>query len=53
MEIIQDMENYVRSRQRKGKKATEVRQDLEDHGYDRAAAEAFVMMHWESKELDD
>jgi hypothetical protein len=47
------MENYVRSRQRKGKTATEVRQDLEAHGYDRPAAEAFVMMHWESKELDD
>lgn len=47
MENIVDMQNYVRSRQRKGKTAKQVQYDLVDHGYDYHAAYAFVMAHWE------
>jgi SOS response regulatory protein OraA/RecX len=51
MEVIVDMKNYVRSRQRKGKTASEIRDDLIKHGYDRFAADALVMMHF--KRADD
>ena len=53
MEHIADMENYIRSRQRKGKKPSEVRKDLEKVGYDFYAAEGLVMLHWKYEEGDN
>ncbi len=46
MEQIADMANFIRSRQRKGITATEVRKVLTERGYDLHAARALVMMHW-------
>lgn len=53
MEPIADMQNYVRSRQRKGKTPQQVIDDLVARGdYDEYAAYAFVIMHWEIKDKD-
>lgn len=53
MEQIADMQNYVRSRQRKGKTPKETRDDLVQHGYDIHAAHGLVMMHWETSESEE
>lgn len=50
MEHIVDLENYVRSRQRKGKSAHDIVGDLMRAGYDSYAAQGLVMMYWETKE---
>lgn len=44
---IHDMENYIRSRQRKGKSAGDIRADLIREGYDVHAAQAFIYQYWE------
>lgn len=52
MEQIADMENYIRSRQGKGKTATDIREDLQKHGYDFHAASALIIRYWEYKETE-
>ena len=47
---IVDMENFIQSRQRKGKTAKEVVTDLERAGYDMHAARGLVMKYWEMEE---
>lgn len=53
MEPIADMENFIKSRQKKGKMPREVRKDLEDRGYDFYAAQGLVMRYWEFEEEND
>jgi hypothetical protein len=45
---IADIENFIRSRQRKNKTATDIVADLQKYGYDYHAARALVMKHWET-----
>lgn len=49
MEVIADLENYIRKRQRKGKSPEQIMGDLKNHGYDHFAAQGLVMLHWEDK----
>lgn len=53
MQFIKDMENFIRSRQRKGKTATEAKKDLMQYGYDEHAARGLVMLHWERKVTEE
>lgn len=46
MDTIHDMANYIAKRRNKGKTATEIQHDLQQHGYDYHAARALIMMHW-------
>lgn len=50
MEKIKDIQNYIRTRQKSGKTASQIRDDLQSAGYDLHAAQAFIWMHWESEE---
>lgn len=46
MDEIADIHNYIQSRKRKGKTATEAKEDLIQAGYDEYAARGLIMMHW-------
>lgn len=57
MEHIADMKNYIRSRQNKGKTATQIKEDLMKAGYDGFAATGLITLHWDfgdnSEEKED
>lgn len=53
MEHISDMKNFIRSRQKKGKTANQIKEDLEKHGYDQYAAQGLVMIYFEVKDEDN
>lgn len=53
MNQIVDMQNYIRTRQRKGRTGMQILDDLMAAGYDRFAAEAFVMQYWEETKKEN
>lgn len=47
MDLIQDIPNYIRSRRKKGKSSSQIRDDLINHGYDYHAASALILIYLE------